>query len=233
VYLKAVPLEPDRPEAAFDRYSADYAQLHAASISASGEDPSYFADYKITCLERLALLEGPVLDYGCGIGTLTERLAREGREVYGYDVSRASLELAAPRAPSARFVHQVDDVPKAHFRLAVLSGVLHHVAPGERARILRDVAGRLRPGGVIAVFEHNPLNPLTRRAVALCEFDHDAMLLWPWETTRLLERTGFRDVRRDFIVFFPRALRALRPLEPRLRLLPLGAQTLTLGSVGG
>jgi 2-polyprenyl-3-methyl-5-hydroxy-6-metoxy-1,4-benzoquinol methylase len=218
--------------AVFDRYSAEYTQLHAASIRASGEDPSYFADYKIACLERLGLLRGTVLDYGCGIGTLTERLARDGRDVYGYDVSKASLELAAPRAPTAKFVESIETLPTAYFELAVLSGVLHHVARSERERIVRDVAARLRPGGVIAIFEHNPLNPLTRRAVRMCEFDRDAILLWPWETTSLLGAAAFLEVRRDFIVFFPRALRALRPLEPRLRWMPLGAQTLTIGTKG-
>jgi hypothetical protein len=46
----------------------------------------------------------------------------------------------------------------------------------------------------------------------------------------LLATAGLRDVRLDYIVFFPRILAALRPLEPRLGWLPLGAQVLVTGT---
>ena len=88
----------------------------------------------------------------------------------------------------------------------------------------------LAPGGRLFVFEHNPLNPVTRRAVAACDFDDDAVLLWPWQARRVLRSAGLRDVRLDYIVFFPRSLARLRPLEPRLAWLPLGAQVMVVGS---
>jgi SAM-dependent methyltransferase len=101
--------------------------------------------------------------------------------------------------------------------------------PQERDAVLATVRETLRPGGHIVVFEHNPLNPVTRRAVAACPFDDDAILLWPWEARRLLRRAGFEDVALDFIVFFPRPLAFLRRLEPRLRRVALGAQQMLVG----
>jgi hypothetical protein len=80
----------------------------------------------------------------------------------------------------------------------------------------------------VVVFEHNPLNPLTQKSVRDCPFDDDAILLFPWELRGLLARSGFERVRQDYIVFFPRLLRRLRPLEPKLGWLCLGAQTLTV-----
>src|SRR5882757_9681316 len=68
----------------------------------SGESPTYFAEYKLKCLERLGAKE-PVLDFGCGIGNLTEQLVKTYQRVHGYDPSSESLELAKPRAPSAIF----------------------------------------------------------------------------------------------------------------------------------
>ena len=62
----------------FDSFAADYVSIHQQNIAISGEDSTYFADYKLGCLQRLAGedFRQPVLDYGCGIGILTERLAR-------------------------------------------------------------------------------------------------------------------------------------------------------------
>jgi 2-polyprenyl-3-methyl-5-hydroxy-6-metoxy-1,4-benzoquinol methylase len=214
----------------FDDYAKSYEGLHRSSIAASGEDPAYFHDYKIDCLRRHGLLSGPLLDYGCGIGNLTERFHKGGvADVHGYDPSNESLVEARDRAPSATFHTEPTAIPRTHFAVAVLSGVLHHVVPKDRAEVLATVRAALRPGGHIVVFEHNPLNPVTRRAVAACPFDDDAILLWPWEAKRLLSRAQFQDVRRDFIVFFPKALGFLRPFEPHLRHVALGAQQMLVG----
>jgi SAM-dependent methyltransferase len=211
----------------FDDYAKSYERLHKDSIAASGEDPSYFHDYKIDCLRRKSLLRGPLLDYGCGTGNLIERFAQakdEVAEVHGYDPSRESLAEARMRAPSAELHQDASTLPRSHFATAVLSGVLHHVPKAEREAVLGTVRDALRPDGSIVVFEHNPLNPVTRRAVAACPFDDDAILLWPWEARRLLRRAGYSAVSLEYIVFFPKPLAFLRPLEPRLRRVALGAQ---------
>jgi 2-polyprenyl-3-methyl-5-hydroxy-6-metoxy-1,4-benzoquinol methylase len=220
-------VEPSRETPKFDGYARSYEELHHSSIAASGEDPAYFHDYKIECLRRKGLLRGPLLDYGCGIGNLTERFAHAASgvsDVHGYDPSSESLAEAARRAPSATLHRDATTIPRGHFAVAVLSGVLHHVPPADRAVVVATVRESLRPGGHIVVFEHNPLNPVTRRAVSACPFDDDAILLWPWQARRVLRDAGFVDVALDYIVFFPKALGFLRALEPRLRRLALGAQ---------
>lgn len=214
----------------FDAYARDYEALHRSSIGPSGEDPAYFHEYKVDCLVRRKLVDGPLLDYGCGIGNLTERFVRRWSEVHAYDPSLESVKVARQRAPDARFYSDVATLPRNHFAAAVLSGVLHHVPPSGRADVLDSVRRTLRPGGRLVLFEHNPLNPLTRRAVAACPFDDDAILLWPWEARRLVSRSGFAGVTLDFIVFFPRLLAFLRPLEPRLHALPIGAQQMLVAT---
>jgi SAM-dependent methyltransferase len=213
-------------ELGFDRYADSYDVAHRQNIAVTGEDPAYFARYKREVLLRI-LGPGfaqPVLDFGCGIGNLTGLLADVFPTVHGYDPSAKSIAIATRRTQRATFHADLARVPHRHFGAVVLANVLHHVPPGERAALLRDIADLLAPRGRLVVFEHNPFNPLTRYAVATCPFDEEAELLWPWETTRLLTAAGFRDVRLNFIVFFPRALARLRPVEPSLRWLPIGAQ---------
>jgi SAM-dependent methyltransferase len=218
-----------RPEATFDRFAGTYEELHAASIKASGEPTAYFAEYKMECLVRLAAKE-PILDFGCGVGNLTQQLVKNFGRVHAYDPSTASLDIARGRAEGATFHQTLDDVPDGSMETVVLSGVLHHVEPADRARLLQDVSSKLTPRGRIVVFEHNPLNPLTRRVVAGCPFDEGARLLFPWQLRRAMRQAGFVGIELRYIVFFPRFLAALRPLEPKLSHFCLGAQTMCIGA---
>jgi SAM-dependent methyltransferase len=221
--------EPESAEAKFDAYAEDYERLWRANIRSSGEAPEYFAAYKLACLSRIGLeREGPCLDYGCGIGTLTKLLCQEFPDVAGFDPSHRSLLVAKQRAPRARFYEEASAIPEAHFASAVLAGVLHHVPPSERQALLVSVCSKLRVGGKVVVFEHNPYNPLTLHAVKTCPFDDDAILLPRAEIARWITSTGFVLERSEYIVFFPRPLRILRPLEPHLWWLALGAQTMTV-----
>jgi SAM-dependent methyltransferase len=219
--------------AKFDSYAADYAAVHGKNVAMSGEDPEYFAVYKLRCLERLvgASFDEPVLDYGCGVGTVTVQLTKRFSTVDGFDPSEQSVTAARASVPAAHFHGDLAALPDDHYGLVIMSGVLHHIHPTERAEVLRQAARKLRPGsGRLVVFEHNPLNPLTRRAVATCPFDDDAILLWPWDARRLLVDAGLGEVNRRFIVFLPRALAALRWIEPHLGAVPLGAQMMLVGT---
>jgi SAM-dependent methyltransferase len=225
---------PDKTSGSeFDRFAGDYASLHQQNIAISGEEPAYFADYKLHCIERLvgSSYREPVLDFGCGIGMLTERLSHRFVEVHGYDPSSESLNIARGRSAST-FHEQESLIPDNHFGLVILANVLHHVAPNDRDALVRRVASKLRKdSGRLVVFEHNPINPLTRYVVSRCEFDADAVLLWPWQLSRLLALNGFTSVRTKFIVFFPSFLASLRGLEPYLGWLPLGAQMMVVGEL--
>ena len=63
---------PSRASAEFDRHAATYAEQHGSSIAISGEEPEYFAQYKIDDLVRVCEREGlkpaRILDFGAGIG---------------------------------------------------------------------------------------------------------------------------------------------------------------------
>jgi SAM-dependent methyltransferase len=216
------------PGTEFDRFADDYQAILNQSVAASGEDSAYFAEYKAGYLRRL-LAAGrveTVLDFGCGVGLLSGVMQQRmpGARVDGFDVSRDSI-ARVPAALTARGTFTSDSAALAReYDLIVAANVFHHIRPAERQATVRELAGRLAPGGTLVIFEHNPANPVTRWVVERCPFDHDAILLPPSETRGYATAAGLRGPRCDYIVFMPRTLAWLRPLEPWLAWLPAGAQ---------
>jgi SAM-dependent methyltransferase len=223
--------------AEFDSYAHDYEELHAESVRASGFPASYFDEYKIKevarQLERVGWRDRAIkfLNFGCGIGK-SERYARErlpAADIYGVDVSAKSIEAARERNRDlggvSFAVFDGDSIPFAtEFDVAFVANVFHHIPRAEHARVLRALREALKPGGLLFLFEHNPLNPLTRKTVRECPFDEGAVLLEPWYTRRILREAGFARSAINFTLFFPAPLARFAPLEKYLRKLPLGAQ---------
>jgi SAM-dependent methyltransferase len=212
----------------FDRFADDYTDVLNRSLSVSGEDSSYFAEYKALYLRRVlsASFTGKVLDFGCGVGLLAHylRLHLPAARIDGFDVSQDSIAKVDPALSSQGvFTSSSHDLAQ-DYDLIVVANVMHHIPPEHRPEIVQNLANRLRPGGVLSIFEHNPANPLTRWVVEHCPFDDDAILLPPHETAGRVEAAGLRLKRRDYIVFMPAFLQWLRPLESSLRWLRLGAQ---------
>jgi hypothetical protein len=81
-----------------------------------------------------------------------------------------------------------------------------------------------RPGGLICIIEHNPLNPMTRLAVMRCEFDRDAILLGARASCRLLAASGLREIGARHFLLLPWETRPARRIEAALSSVPLGAQ---------
>lgn len=215
----------------FDSVADDYDSLHAKSVAAAGEPIGYFAQYKIDRMTRLGVpADADVLDFGCGVGNLTTLLHESFGSVVGYDPSPHSIEVARERVPGVQFFDDASHLADSAFDVVVLAGVMHHVPVDVRADVAAEALSKVKSGGRLVVFEHNPFNPLTRRVVRMCAFDDDAILLTPRELTTTLKKVGATSVRQDFIVFFPHALAALRPLEPALRRVPIGAQTMTVAT---
>lgn len=217
----------------FDRYADSYRRLHAENIRLTGESPDYFARYKARHASRLAAGRLPlrrILDFGCGIGNATPFLREyfPDCEITGTDVSPASLDIARENSGVAARFLVMDEatipVEDGYFGLAFVSCVLHH-APGARHEsMLREIRRVMAPGALLALYEHNPWNPLTLRAVKACAFDEHAVLIPAGPMRQTIQAAGFARPQTRFIVFYPNFLRFLRWSEPLLAWLPLGAQ---------
>jgi SAM-dependent methyltransferase len=212
----------------FDHYAEIYHQVHTQNIRVTGENSEYFAQYKARYIARRmgSNFHGKILDFGCGVGMLSACLKRVFAQaiVDGYDISDASLA----RVPSdirggGTFTSDWNCLGYC-YDLIVVTNVLHHVPPTQRQQIMVSLCQKLGPEGLLVIVEHNPLNPLTRRAVDTCPFDDDAILLPAREVAAHIEKCGLKILRRDYIVFFPRMLALFRSLEPYLNWFPAGAQ---------
>ncbi|HET8697912.1 MAG TPA: class I SAM-dependent methyltransferase [Gammaproteobacteria bacterium] len=224
-------------EAEFDKFAAEYRAMHAANIKLSGEDPEYFAEYKVIDLAaelarsaRASAARPEILDFGAGIGYSVPFFRKHlpQARVTCLDVSRKSLDIgAATHGQFAEFKHfDGATIPcdANAFDVALASCVFHHIPHAEHLALLGEIRRVLKPGGLLLVFEHNPLNPLTRHAVNTCEFDEHAELILAPRMRRRAQAAGFAAADVRYRIFFPHFLRGLRPMEPALAWLPLGAQ---------
>ena len=98
-----------------------------------------------------------------------------------------------------------------------------------REALVAEMRRVTRPGGLVALVEHNPWNPLTRLAVARCPFDDDAVLLGARAARGLLTAGGLAAVRSRHFLVLPATGPWVTAVERPLRALPLGAQYLAVG----
>ena len=142
---------------------------------------------------------------GCGAGYFTQELARSGADIVAIDVSPELLEIARANCSAPNVQYQIQNAyalsyPEGMFDSVVGSSVLHHL---EVEKALRDVYRVLKPGSTIDFTEPNMLNPQIaiqknipwlKRKLGDSP-DETAFFRWPLR--RLLEKTGYRNVRID------------------------------------
>jgi SAM-dependent methyltransferase len=221
-------------KAEFDRFADEYHDQHRKNVAVTGEGPEYFAEYKIGKLkqivERGSIDVSRICDFGSGIGNSIPYFRKYFPDAVltSCDVSERSLALSRARFPESDNYLLIENnrVPSAPdaFDVVFSACVFHHIPHDEHIAWLRELHRITRRSGLIAVFEHNPLNPLTVHAVNTCPFDANAKLIFARDLVRRLSEAGWASALIQYNLFFPRRLALLRPLEASLGWLPLGAQ---------
>lgn len=226
--------------AEFDAYTANYNEEINKALSFSGMDIDFFArvknDYLVDILDARLGGAGRVelLDVGCGIANAHKQLVNRVGKLSGIDVSSESIALARQNNPGIQYdLFDGTHLPFADrsYSAAFAVNVFHHVPIAQRPALVDDIRRVLRPGGLFAIFEHNPLNPVTRHIVNTCAFDKDAILLKRRDSETLLRGAGFGDVSTRYIFSIPPSGRLLRKVDRLFSLLPFGAQYYTLGTI--
>lgn len=216
----------------FDDYATQYETFANAQTRVFDGDSTYFARYKVELMKSVSGVNPQaVLDYGCGIGLSLPHLRNVFLEadIVGCDPSEGSLAVARKRGVECSLEIPDNIAPKPYFDLVLASCVFHHIQPVERQGALKYCLERLKPGGQMFIFEHNPFNPVTRHFVNTCPFDTDAILLTRREAAAQLREAGFRTGPSSYCLFFPKALSFLRSFEKSLGWLPLGGQYFVAG----
>jgi SAM-dependent methyltransferase len=217
---------------------SSYDEMLQRGIDLAGESKDFFIDGRIAHLRSLLSGEtsriNSVLDFACGVGDTSARLADAfaATEVVGVDVAIGAVEEARRRVSDDRVRFELlDDIThEQKFDLCYVNGTYHHIPPEQRVAATRGIHDLLRPGGVLAVFDNNPWSIPARLVMRRIPFDRDAVMLRAATARRILRSAGFETTARpDYLFFFPSALGPLRRIEPALRRVPLGAQYLVVG----
>jgi SAM-dependent methyltransferase len=232
-------------KSAFDRVARDYEKIHDRSLPPGVHSEEFVVQRAAKVIEWIGGGGGGgaefcYLDFGCGNGRMFRRLLEapalkprvaQGRlRLFGLDTSRESLREAAAIAddPRVGFVGELSELPEGlRFDLVAAFNVFHHIDPAERGAVAGALRARMKPGGRLVIWEHNPFNPLTRVLVKVCPFDADARLLRVKTARRLFEANAFGYLRHRHVnVFPPGWLRwgILAAVERKLATLPIGAQ---------
>lgn len=223
----------------FDDYHANYRDVVQSSIDFSGLPHDFFMRAKADLLRdliarRLDTERPDMLDAGCGVGSLHPLLHGMVGRLSGIDVSSASLAQA--RAANSGVDYREFDgrtfpFKDASFDLVTAICVMHHIVPAEWSHFITEMRRVVRPGGLVCVIEHNPYNPLTRLAVARCEFDRDAVLLSAGKTRKLMAAGGLRGIGARHFLLLPWDTKPARRLEDALGGVSLGGQYAAFGTV--
>jgi SAM-dependent methyltransferase len=221
----------NKPE--FDQFAENYEAVTSQNTNFFDADAQFFGRYRTNIVKKFAGARADsILDFGCGVGLgispLREMFPKA--RIVGCDPSLESLALARSREPDCEFLEADAISPAPQFDIITAVSVFHHIVPAERAGALRYCYERLKPGGLLFVFEHNPFNPVTRHLVSRCPVDRDAILLTPNETATRLRQAGFAVTATEYCLFFPKALAFLRQIEKYLGWLPLGGQYFVVGT---
>jgi SAM-dependent methyltransferase len=222
----------------FEEYKQSYVSEVEQSIDFTGQSHDFFIRVKAdelvaSCDRQLESLEHrSVLDVGCGVGLMSRYVGQHFGELHGVDIAPGVVERAAAHFPEGKFqLYDGQRIPfeDQTFDVAFTVCVLHHVPPAQWTSLVTEMARVLKPGGLLYIFEHNPYNPLTRRAVSNCPFDADATLLPRSRSTALIRSAGLETAEARYVLFFPWNGSGFRSIEAGLRWLPLGAQYFVCG----
>jgi SAM-dependent methyltransferase len=216
----------NKPE--FDQYAEQYDRVLTEAIPEALNEDGYFSEYKIALMAARLKDSNPrrILDFGCGAGRSLPYLAQyfPDAELWGYDVSPASLKVAAQRAPATQLFSEWNEIEDVPFDVIIAANVFHHIPPEQRQTALIKCHVSLADKGQMFLFEHNPINPLTRWIFERCPFDADAQMISLKVALDLAKRVGFISTQHGYTLFFPRPLAFLRGIEPWLKNIPFGAQ---------
>jgi len=111
------------------------------------------------------------LDFGCGVGRLTEAMTAYAEAVTGYDIAPGMIAVARAR-PLGGAIRYVDALPQGPFDWINSYIVFQHIPPERGLALLEQLLQRLRPGGVVSLhfnlsrdpdLKRPPLNRLVRQ----------------------------------------------------------------------
>jgi SAM-dependent methyltransferase len=142
-----------------ERFRPRQIDAHLDDFHASGEGNLRVLEAILARAGRRPEEFAHCVDYGCGVGRITQHLARRFRDVTGLDISRPHLDLAEATLRAAGHGHVVFRQVTGEALMPVISCdlwfsviVLQHDPPPIAMEVLARAFDNLSPGG-LAVFQ--------------------------------------------------------------------------------
>ena len=230
--------DPVQDPPTFNLYADSYNDLHEKATAASGFASGYFDAYKVKAMANALNKRGEanpaptILNFGCGIGN-SDPIIRQylpQATIKSTDISPETIRVAKNlhgHLPDLEYaVYNGDAIPFANaFDIVFVAHVFHHIPRHLHLHTLALLYGKLKPGGLLFLFEHNPFNPMTLWITYHYDYkiDPNANLLSPFYASSMLGKAGFTRQELRFTIFFPGALAALVRYEKYLAKVPFGA----------
>jgi len=219
----------------FDEKASTYLVDIADSIGQPEKALRFYMDRKIRRISKRIVGKNilNILDFGCGIGLSLKALAEyfPNAQIIGTDPSIQSLREARKSVEKFNNIRIIDEAIfsleknfHSSFDVIVLSCVLHHVPNEERLIFLSNLRKYLKPGGILAVIEHNSWNPITRKIVRNCPLDEGVVLVNQKDLTQTLTNEDWNILGIEYVSFVPFKFRKLSFIEGLFKGIPIGAQ---------
>ena len=137
---------------------------------------------------------GRALDFGCGVGRVSEAMLDVADEVTGVDISPGMLETV--RARSGRVTY-LEALPDGEFDWVNSCIVLQHIPPARGLQHLRALLDRLAPGGAVTIQlpfawepgrSYDPSEAITAPAGAMVVYEYDLNAVFEALWTRGVRR---------------------------------------------
>ncbi len=185
----------DSVRKAYDANAELYAALFLDELERDTQSTKWLTEFVEAAAER----QGPVVDLGCGPGSVVRFLSERGLVVTGIDVSPGQITQAQQAFPDLAF--EVGDFTALEFGDSSLGGIvarhsLIHLDPSETEQVMAEWFRALEPGAPLFVSFFGSRSADTHGR----PFDHKVVTayeLFPGEVKRLLQRVGFADVEQE------------------------------------
>lgn len=184
--VATVERSPEKPS--FNELGIDLCRYRA--------DEQLFRKQQMELAKYFADVPGPVVDLGCGRGTMLEVLSGNGIRAYGVDTFPPALEVCRQRGlkviDSDIFSH-LADTNDSSIGGIFCSHVIEHLHPPEALRLIRESHRVLRSGGALVLVTPNPKNLLMLTEVFWLDLTH--VRFYPARLLDgILQQVGFASV---------------------------------------
>lgn len=129
-----------------------------AEFFQTGEQEIAVVESSLSAIGRSFPATGPALDFGCGVGRLTQAIGRRMAPAIGVDIAKGMIDGANRlnrQGDRCRFVHNAEPTlpfPDSHFTLIYSSVVLQHIPRPFADRYIAEFVRVLQPGH-LAIFQ--------------------------------------------------------------------------------